>query len=161
MRDSWQGQTPRPSSGAACTSLRSSVRPASVARYSQLLFLSFLPPSPSPAPLFSWQKISVYAHTERDKRARWIEEVEKGGVYIRRSAGRKDTRRQPVLPFCASADSATGYRFPEPVQAGSRVARVAGRCRGSAEASEFQHYTQIAPLRVMGLEKNERIDRAG
>lgn len=86
-----------------------------------------------------------------------------GFIYAGRQVGK--IRRQPVLPFCASADS-VGYRFPEPVQAGSRarrsrVARVAGRSRGPAEASEFQHYTQIAPLRVMGLEKNGRIDRAG
>lgn len=82
-----------------------------------------------------------------------------GFMYAGRQVGKIRGNRF-FSPFCASADS-DGYRFPEPVQAGSRVARVAGRSRGPAEASEFQHYTQIAPLRVMGLEKNGRIDRAG
>lgn len=60
MRDSWQGQTSRPSSGAAYTSLRSSP-PRFRCRLLPVLFRSFLS-----SLLLSWQKISVYAHTEND-----------------------------------------------------------------------------------------------
>lgn len=94
MRDSWQGQTPQPSSSAAYTSLRSP--PPRFRCPLPLLFLS------SP-PLPGQKNQRVCAHRNLwNKRARWIEEVERVGfIYAGRQVGK--ISRQPVLPFCASA----------------------------------------------------------
>lgn len=79
-----------------------------------VLFLSFLLPPPPPRfPSRRAKNQRVCAHRDPwNKRARQIEEVERVGfIYAGRQVG-KDTRRlrrrQPVLPFCASAASRDG-----------------------------------------------------
>lgn len=139
MRDSWQGQTSRLSSSAAHTSLWSLLRFCCLllltAPISFPFLLSYLSLSLSP-----WQKTTVYVHTKRLGRIRGrgrLRRLRRWGLYAGRQVEKRDMW-QPVLPLRLPGR----VQVPKPVQPittrRSRVVRVAGRSRRSAEAPELR-----------------------
>lgn len=99
------------------------------------------------------KKIDVYVHTKGNKRARWIVEAGKVG-FIRRSRQVGKIRGNRFSPLPPLAGSSRRFRNrSRRSQVGDRVLLAWPDAAEEQRKRPSSDITQIAPLRIMGLEK--------